>query len=87
MASKEASARIKINKLLEEANWRFLDNQKGRTNTQLETGSKVTKQQLDDLEDDFENVTQGYLDYLLIGNDGVGCSIHLSSTSFLVIFH
>jgi len=70
MASKEASARIKINKLLEESGWRFFDDDNGRANVQLETGSKVTKQQLDDMGDDFENVTQGFLDYLLIGNDG-----------------
>jgi len=68
--SKEAASRIKINKLLEESGWRFFDDENGRANIQLETGSKITKQQLDELGDDFENVTQGYLDYLLIGKDG-----------------
>jgi type I restriction enzyme R subunit len=30
MAEKEAKARIKINKLLEEAGWRFFDSPEGR---------------------------------------------------------
>ena len=34
--SKEAKARIKINKLLEEAGWRFFDNTEGPANIQLE---------------------------------------------------
>lgn len=34
--SKEAKARIKINKLLEEAGWRFFDTEKGTANIQLE---------------------------------------------------
>lgn len=70
MASKEASARIKINKLLEEAGWHFLDDEITKANVQLEIGSKITRQQLDELGDDFENVTQGFLDYLLLGSDG-----------------
>ena len=47
---KEASARIKINKLLEESGWRFEDNKNGKANIQLEPGVKYT-----DLGDDFEN--------------------------------
>ena len=32
----EAKARIKINKLLEEAGWRFFDSEEGKTNILLE---------------------------------------------------
>ena len=35
---KEAKARIKINKLLEESGWRFEDDKKGKVNIQLEPG-------------------------------------------------
>ena len=35
MAEKEAKARIKINKLLEEAGWRLLDDEKGKANVLL----------------------------------------------------
>ena len=55
MVNKEASARIKINKLLEESGWRFFDSDEGRANVQLEAGTKVTKQKLDELGNDFEN--------------------------------
>lgn len=70
MDKKEAAARIKIDRLLDESGWRFFDGEHGKANVQLEIGTKVTKQQLDDMGNDFENVTQGYLDYLLIGVDG-----------------
>ena len=36
MVEKEALARIKINQLLEDAGWRFFDNEKGKANIQLE---------------------------------------------------
>lgn len=35
MKNKEASARIKINKLLEESGWRFEDSEKGRAHRSL----------------------------------------------------
>lgn len=62
---KEASARIKINKLLEESGWRFEDNEKGRANIQLEPGVKYS-----DLGDDFENQAHGFIDFLLLDKDG-----------------
>ena len=40
MAEKEAKARIKINKLLEEAGWRFFDNDSGKANILLENNVK-----------------------------------------------
>jgi|GEM_PF-2758956 len=39
MSSKEATARIKINRLLEEAGWRFFANADGPANIQLERGN------------------------------------------------
>jgi type I restriction enzyme R subunit len=63
--SKEAKARIKINKMLEEAGWRFEDSDAGKANIQLEPGVKYA-----DLGDDFENNTQGFIDFLLLDKDG-----------------
>ena len=41
--SKEAKARLKINKLLEEAGWRFFDDEKGQANIQLEPNVKLSQ--------------------------------------------
>lgn len=62
---KEASARIKINKLLEESGWRFEDSEKGKANIKLEPGVVLS-----DLGEDFENVSKGYIDFLLLDKDG-----------------
>lgn len=62
---KEASARIKINKLLEESGWRFEDDKNGKANIQLEPGVNITE-----LGDDFENESKGYIDFLLLDKDG-----------------
>jgi len=67
---KEAQARIKINKLLEEAGWRFFDNEKGQANIQLESGVNLTKTKVDALGNDFETETEGYVDYLLLDDEG-----------------
>ena len=48
--SKEAKARIKINKLLEEAGWRFENSKDGKANIRLEASVKFL-----DGGDDFEN--------------------------------
>jgi len=64
--SKEAGARIKINKLLEEAGWRFFDEEGRKANIQLEKNVKISQHQLDDLGEDFEKISQGYIDYLLL---------------------
>jgi type I restriction enzyme R subunit len=63
--SKEAKARIKINKLLEEAGWRFSDDETGKENIRLEPGVKYTE-----LGDDFEHETRGFIDFLLLDKDG-----------------
>ena len=62
--SKEAKARIKINKLLEDAGWIFEDDGKNKANIQLESGVKLS-----DLGDDFENVSNGFIDFLLLDKD------------------
>ncbi len=62
---KEAKARLRINKLLEEAGWLFLDEQGRKANIQVEAGVNVAT-----LGDDFENAKNGYIDYLLLGKDG-----------------
>lgn len=66
MAEKEAKARIKINKLLEEAGWRFFDGESGLANILLENNVKITKSDLDELGENFEKVEKGYTDYLLL---------------------
>ena len=66
MNSKEAQARIKIDKLLEAAGWRLLDDENGRANVQLESGVTITQDDIDDLGDDFEKTTHGFIDYLLL---------------------
>lgn len=64
MIEKEALARIKINKLLEDAGWRFFDNEKGKANIQLEPNVKITKTDLDGLIKDGSK--NGFVDYLLL---------------------
>jgi type I restriction enzyme R subunit len=62
---KEAAARIKINRLLEQAGWRFDDSPEGKANIQLEAGVKFA-----DLGDDFERSASGSIDFLLLDTDG-----------------
>ena len=62
---KEAQARIKINKLLEESGWRFFDDKNGNANIQLETGVDFST-----LGEDFEHLPKGYIDFLLLDADG-----------------
>lgn len=61
MLDKEAKARIKINKLLEEAGWRFFDDEQGKANILLESSVKM-----DELGDDFEKSKTGFIDFLLL---------------------
>lgn len=70
MSQNEASARIKINKLLEESGWRFEDSEKEKANIRLEPGIKYAE-----LGDDFENAEthdkrRGAIDFLLLDKDG-----------------
>jgi len=67
---KEAQARIKINKLLEEAGWRFFDDDNGKANIVLEGGITLTREYMDGFGDDFEGTKKGYIDYLLLDAEG-----------------
>lgn len=58
---KEAKARIKINKLLEQAGWCFLDASERRANVEVEGNVK-----LEESGDDFEKVKKGFVDYRLL---------------------
>jgi type I restriction enzyme R subunit len=51
---KEAKARIRINRLLEHAGWRFFDDEKGPANIALEANVKIKKKVIDQFGDDFE---------------------------------
>lgn len=70
MTAKEAIARIKINRLLEEAGWRFFDAPDGPANIVLEPNVKLTQDDLMGLGDDLENARNGFIDFLLLDNDG-----------------
>ena len=63
---KEAAARIKINKLLEAASWRFFADAKGPANIQLEPSVTLKAQDLDALGENFEKATKGFIDFLLL---------------------
>ena len=68
MLQKEALARISINKLLEDAGWRFFSNEKGIANIQLEPNVKIKQEDLDDLEN--KKIKNGFIDYLLLDENG-----------------
>ncbi|MEJ5265840.1 MAG: hypothetical protein WHT29_11040 [Bacteroidales bacterium] len=70
MIDKEAKARIKINKLLEEAGWRFFDTDQGKANILLENNVKITDKKLDEFGEDFEHTTNGFIDFLLLNDKG-----------------
>lgn len=70
MLQNEAHARIKINQLLEEAGWRFFDNQIGKSNILLENHVKITEKLVDAWGNDFEKTKSGSLDFLLVDSDG-----------------
>ncbi|HCL56670.1 MAG TPA: restriction endonuclease subunit R [Spirochaetia bacterium] len=68
--SKEASARLKINKLLEQAGWRFFDNEKGQANIQLELNVKISQKDIDGFGNNFERTKNGFIDFLLLDDKG-----------------
>lgn len=70
MAQKEAKARIKINKLLENAGWRLLDDERGAANVAFEVNVKLTPQEIAELGDDFEQAKNGFVDFLLLDKRG-----------------
>ncbi len=66
----EATARLKINRLLEKAGWRFFPEGNKPTNVQLEAGVALKSADLDKLGDDFEQTQRGFVDYLLLNERG-----------------
>ncbi|EEF58983.1 DEAD/DEAH box helicase family protein [Pedosphaera parvula] len=67
---KEAAARIKINKLLEAAGWRFFADDKGPANIQLEPSVTLKPHDLDALGENFEKAQKGFIDFLLLNEKG-----------------
>lgn len=70
MASKEATARIKINHLLTAAGWRFFDDETGPANIVLEPNVKLARRDLDALGNDLEHSKNGFVDFLLLDGQG-----------------
>ena len=66
----EATARLKINRLLEKAGWRFFPEGNSPANVQLEAGVSLKQSDLDGLGDDFEKTSTGFVDYLLLTERG-----------------
>ncbi len=62
----EATARIKINKLLESAGWRFFADGDAPANIRLEPSVTIKATDLDALGDTFERTAKGYIDFLLL---------------------
>lgn len=66
----EATARIKINRLLEAAGWRFFDEGGTPANIRLEPSVAIAAADLDGLGDDFEKAGKGFVDFLLLDDRG-----------------
>jgi type I restriction enzyme R subunit len=67
---KEATARIKINKLLEASGWRFFVDGNAPANICLESNVTIKVIELDALGDNFEKTAKGYIDFLLLDAKG-----------------
>jgi len=70
MANKEAIARIKINKLLEAAGWRFFPEGNAPANISLEPSVTIKSTDLDALGENFEKTSKGFIDFLLLNSKG-----------------
>ena len=68
--TKEATARIKINKLLEAAGWRFFADGNGPANICLELNVKIKQNELNALGENFETSKNGFVDFLLLNEKG-----------------
>ena len=66
----EATARIRINGLLEKAGWRFFPDGDQPANIRLEQGVSIRRSDLDALGDDFERTKRGFIDFLLLDSRG-----------------
>jgi type I restriction enzyme R subunit len=70
VANKEATARIKINRLLETSGWRFFQEGNAPANICLEPSIKIKSVDLDMLGEDFEKSSKGFIDFLLLDTKG-----------------
>lgn len=70
MPANEATARIKINKLLEAAGWRFFPDGGEPANIRLELTATITSSDLDALGENFETTATGFVDFLLLDAKG-----------------
>jgi len=68
MPDKEATARIKINRLLEAAGWRFFPEGGKPANICLEPSIALKSEDLDALGENFEKVGKGFIDFLLLND-------------------
>jgi type I restriction enzyme R subunit len=68
---KEASARIKINRLLEAAGWRFFADEAGLATIRLESKVTLNAADLDALGENFEKSARGFVDFLLLNDKGI----------------
>ena len=66
----EPTARIKINKLLEESGWRFFEDGDLAANISLEHKTTLNWLELDELGEDFQNTKTGKIDFLLLDDRG-----------------
>jgi len=67
---KEATSRVKINKLLEAAGWRFFPEGRKPANIELEPKVAIKRDDLDALGEDFEKTKSGFIDFLLLDEKG-----------------
>lgn len=70
MFAKEATARIKINKLLETAGWRFFPEGSAPANIRLEPSVTIKSSDLEALGENFEKTSKGFIDFLLLNAKG-----------------
>ena len=66
----EATARIKINRLLETAGWRFFAEGDMPANVRLEASVTLKPSDLDAMGENFEKTKTGFIDFLLLDDQG-----------------
>ena len=70
MTNKEAAARIKINRMLEAAGWRFFPEGNTPANVCLEPSVVIKSSDLEALGKNFEKTGKGFIDFLLLDAKG-----------------
>jgi type I restriction enzyme R subunit len=70
MPEKEASSRIKINKLLEASGWRFFPEDDAPANIRLEPSVALKPAVLDSFGENFDKLERGFVDFLLLDARG-----------------